>query len=166
MQSPNPSLLSSLTTILTDLKVCSDESVYAPGYIQPHGMLLMLQEPQLTILQISENVEQFFGISAEALLGQPLQRLFSRAHVQRLAGYLAEDNLELCNPFELKTRQVAETDGQEKNQTFTGVMYRIVDGLILELEPVRSLKSIDSIQSYHRLQAVIANFHNATSLTN
>ncbi|MHC5826775.1 MAG: GAF domain-containing protein, partial [Nostoc sp.] len=33
-------------------------------------------------------------------------------------------------------------------------------------EPVRSLKNIDSIQSYHRLQAVIANFHNATSLTN
>ncbi|MHC5822525.1 MAG: ATP-binding protein, partial [Nostoc sp.] len=166
MQSPNLILLSSLTSILTALKVCSDESVYAPGYIQPHGMLLMLQEPQLTILQISENVEQFFGISAEALLGQPLQRLFSRAQVQRLAGYLAEDNLELCNPFELKTRRVAETDWQRESQTFTGVMYRIVDGLILELEPVRSLKNIDSIQSYHRLQAVIANFRNATSLTN
>jgi len=166
MQSPNPILLSSLTSILTGLEVCSDESVYAPGYIQPHGMLLMLQEPQLTILQISENVEQFFGILAEALLGQPLQRLFSGAQVQRLAGYLAEDNLEFCNPFELKTRRVAETDGQQKNQAFTGVMYRIVDGLIIELEPVRSLKSIDSIQSYHRLQAVIANFRNATNLTN
>ncbi|PHM07494.1 ATP-binding protein [Nostoc sp. 'Peltigera malacea cyanobiont' DB3992] len=166
MQSPNPISPSSLTSILTALKVCSDESVYAPGYIQPYGMLLMLQEPQLTILQISENVEQFFGISAEALLGQPLQRLFSGAQVRQLAGYLAEDNLELCNPFELKTRRVAEIDGEQKNQAFTGVMYRVVNGLIVELEPVRSLKSIDSIQSYHRLQAVIANFRNATSLTN
>ncbi|MEH1853969.1 MAG: ATP-binding protein [Nostoc sp.] len=166
MQSPNPISLSSLTSILTALEVCSDESVYAPGYIQPHGMLLVLQEPQLTILQISENVEQFFGISAEALLGQPLQRLFSRPQVQRLAGYLAEDNLELCNPFELKTRRVAQTDGQRESQTFTGVMYRIVDGLIMELEPVRSLKSISSIQFYHRLQGAIANFRNATSLTN
>ncbi|MEH2384867.1 MAG: response regulator [Nostoc sp.] len=166
MQSPNPISLSSLTSILTALEVCSDESVYAPGYIQPHGMLLMLQEPQLTILQISENVEQFFGISAKALLGQPLQRLFSRAQVQRLTGYLAEDNLELYNPFELKTRRVAETDWQRESQTFTGVMYRIVDGLIMELEPVRSLKSISSIQFYHRLQAAIANFRNATSLMN
>ena len=166
MQLPNPISLSSLTPILTALEVCSDESVYAPGYIQPHGMLLMLQEPQLTILQISENVKQFFGISAEALLGQPLQRLFSGAQVQRLAGYLAEDNLEFCNPFELKTRRVAQTDGQRKNQTFRGVMHRIVDGLILELEPVRSLKSTYSIQSYHRLQAAIANFRNATNLTN
>ncbi|RCJ33363.1 histidine kinase [Nostoc punctiforme NIES-2108] len=166
MQSPNPISLSSLIPILTALEVCSDESVYAPGYIQPHGILLMLQEPQLIILQISENVEQFFGISAEALLGQPLQRLFSGAQVQRLAGYLAEDNLELCNPFELKTRRVAQTDWQRKNQTFRGVMHRILDGLILELEPVRSLKSSNLIQSYHRLQAVIANFRNATNLKN
>ncbi|MCL6750946.1 hypothetical protein KBT16_08125 [Nostoc sp. CCCryo 231-06] len=130
MQSPNPISLSSLIPILTALEVCSDESVYAPGYIQPHGMLLMLQEPHLTILQISENVEQFFGISAAALLGQPLQRLFSGAQVQRLAGYLA-DNLELCNPFELKTRRVAHTDSQRKNQRFRGVMHRMGDGLIL-----------------------------------
>lgn len=167
MQLPNPISLSSLIPILTALEVCSDESVYAPGYIQPHGMLLMLQEPQLIILQISENVEQFFGISAQALLGQPLQRLFSRAQVQRLTGYLAQENLELCNPFQLKTRRrVAETDSQRKNQTFTGVMYRMVDGLILELELQRSLKSSDSVEFYHRLQAVIANFRNATNLTN
>ncbi len=161
MQLPNPI---SLSTVLMALEVCSDESVYTPGYIQPHGMLLMLQEPQLTILQVSDNVEQFFGISAEALLGQPLQRLFSGDQVQRLTGYLAEENLELCNPFELKIRRVAETDWQRENQTFTGVMHRIVDGLIIELEPVRSLKSTDLIQFYHRLQAVIANFRNATNL--
>jgi len=166
MQSPNPISLSSLIPILTALEVCSDESVYAPGYIQPHGMLLMLQEPQLTILQVSDNVEQFFGISAEALLGQPLQRLFSRDQVQQLTGYLAEENLELCNPFELKIRRVAQTDWQRQNQTFTGVMHRIVDGLIIELEPMRSLKSTDLIQFYHRLQAAIANFRNATNLTN
>ncbi|MEH2025207.1 response regulator [Nostoc sp.] len=163
MQSPNQISFSSLTSVLTALEVCSDESVYAPGYIQPHGMLLLLQEPQLRILQISENVEQFFGISAEALLGQPLQRLFSRDQVQQLAGYLSQDNLELYNPFQLKTRRVTET-GQGKNQTFTGVMHRIVDGLILELEPQGSLKSTHLIEFYHRLQAVIANFRNATNL--
>ncbi|MEH1885014.1 MAG: response regulator [Nostoc sp.] len=152
---------------LTALEVCSDESVYAPGHIQPHGILVMLQEPQLTILQISENAEQFFGISAEALLGKPLRRLFSRAQVQRLAGYLTEDNLELGNPFKLKTRRkVAQTDWQRKNQTFRGVMHRMGDGLILELEPQRSIKSTHSIQFYRRLQAAIANLRNATNVTN
>ena len=168
MQSPNPISLSSLTpSLLTSLEVCSEESVYAPGYIQPDGMLLMLQEPHLKILQISENVEQFLGISAETLLGQPLQRLFSRAQVQRVAGYLAQDNLELCNPFQLKTRRrVAQTDWQRKNQTFRGVMYRMMDGLILELEPQQSSNSSHSIQLYHSLQAAIANLRNASNLKN
>ncbi|MHC0065277.1 response regulator [Nostoc sp. UIC 10890] len=168
MQSPNPISLSSLTpSVLTALEVCSDESVYAPGYIQPHGILLMLQEPHLRILQISENVEQFFGISAEGLLGQPLQRLFSGDQVQRLTGYLAQENLELCNPFQLKTRRrVAQTDWQRKNQTFRGVMYRMVDGLILELEPQQSSNSNHSTQFYHRLQGAIANLRNATNLKN
>ncbi|MEH1787000.1 MAG: response regulator [Nostoc sp.] len=149
---------SSLTpSALTVLEVYSDESVYAPGYIQPHGMLLMLQEPDLKILQISENVEQFFGISAEALLGQSLERLFSHAQVQRLVGYLAQENLELCNLFKLKTRRrVDQTDLQRKNQTFRGVMYRMVDGLTLELEPQGTIKSTHSIQFYHRLEAAIA----------
>ncbi|MEH2323378.1 MAG: response regulator [Nostoc sp.] len=164
MQSPNPTLVT--PSLLTALEVCSEESVYAPGYIQPHGMLLMLQEPHLTILQISENLEQFFGISAEALLGQPLQRLFSDAQVQRLIGYLAQNNLEICNPFKLKTRRkVAQTDWQSKNETFTGVMYRMLDGLILELEPQQSIKSAYSIEFYHSLQGAIANLRNATNLT-
>ncbi|WP_375494333.1 response regulator [uncultured Nostoc sp.] len=168
MQSPNPMSFSSLTpSALTVLEVYSDESVYAPGYIQPHGMLLMLQEPDLKILQISENVEQFFGISAEALLGQSLERLFSHAQVQRLVGYLAQENLELCNLFKLKTRRrVDQTDLQRKNQTFRGVMYRMVDGLTLELEPQGTIKSTHSIQFYHRLEAAIANLRNATNLTN
>jgi len=168
MQSPHPTSLPSLTpSELATLEVCSDESVYAPGHIQPYGMLLMLQEPQLTILQISENVEQFFGISAEALLGQPLQRLFTRTEVQQLAGYLAKDNLELCNLFKLKARrQVAQTDWQRKNQTFRGVMHRMVDGLTLELEPQRSIKSTHSIQFYRRMQAANANLSHATNLMN
>ncbi|WP_334858440.1 response regulator [Nostoc sp.] len=152
---------------MTALEVYTDESVYAPGYIQPHGMLLMLQEPDLTILQISENVEQFFGISAQALLGQPLQRLFSHTQVQRLTRYLAEDNLELCNLFKLKTRtRVDQTGLQRKSQTFRGMIYRIVDGLTLELEPQGTIKTTHSIQFYHRLETAIANLRNATNLTN
>ncbi|MHC5614317.1 MAG: response regulator [Nostoc sp.] len=168
MDSPNPISLSSLTpSALKALEVYSDESVYAPGYIQPHGLLLMLQEPDLKILQISENVEQFFGISAEALLGQPLQRLFSEAQVQRIAGYLAQDNLELYNLFKLKTRtKVDQTGSQRKNQTFRSVMYRTVDGLTLELEPQGTIQNTHSIQFYHSLEAAIANLRNATNLTN
>ena len=69
---------------LTNLEECTEESVYAPGYIQPHGVLLTLQEPHLKILQVSENVEQFFGLAATALLGKSLDQLFSRDQVKRI----------------------------------------------------------------------------------
>ncbi len=127
----------------------------------------MLQETNLTILQISENVEWFFGISASALLGQPLKKLFSPLQVQRLANYLAEDNLELCNLFQLTTRRIsAQTNWQRKNQIFRGIVHRIVDGLILELEPQRLITSADSLQFSSRLQTTIANLRNTTNLGN
>lgn len=139
---------------LTQFEKCSEESVYAPGYIQPHGILLTLQEPQLKVLQISENVEQFWGIPATACVGRSLQRLFSRTQVQRVAELVQQDNLELGNPFELKAR----------SHTFRSTLSRTADALILELEPQLSTEKTHSIQFYHRLQTTILNLRSAESL--
>ncbi|MBD2070127.1 response regulator [Leptolyngbya sp. FACHB-671] len=155
--------------LLTTLENCSEESVYAPGYIQPYGILLVLQ-PDLKILQISENVEQFWGISAAALVGQSLQRLFSRTQVKRIAQFLQQDNLELCNPFELKARIKAfspeRAEPKVKTQTFRSILHRTENSLILELEPQFPADSSDSIQFYHRLQATVLSLRSAASLSN
>jgi chemotaxis family two-component system sensor kinase Cph1 len=71
---------------LTTLEECSEESVYAPGHIQPHGIVLLMQGNSLNILQASENVEQFFGISAEELLGQPLPAYWDTIKYKKLSG--------------------------------------------------------------------------------
>ena len=39
-----------------DLTTCDREPIHIPGSIQPHGVLLVLTEPALTIAQVSENV--------------------------------------------------------------------------------------------------------------
>ncbi|MBD0306749.1 MAG: hypothetical protein ICV80_00970, partial [Microcoleus sp. T1-bin1] len=73
----NVTTISQITPFdLTSLEECTEESVYAPGHIQPHGIVFFLQGTKLNILQTSENVGELFGISAEELLCQPLQRLF------------------------------------------------------------------------------------------
>ncbi|HEY9699047.1 MAG TPA: response regulator [Trichocoleus sp.] len=160
---------------LTKLEDCSEESLYAPGYIQPHGVLLTLQEPHLKILQISENVEHFFGIPAATLIGQPLQQLFSRAQVKRIAEFLQQDNLELCNPFELKARVNSSSQGslelgnlrgsRTKIKIFRSTLHRTSNTLILELEPQHSTEKIHSIQFYSHLQTTILNLRSTTSLT-
>lgn len=145
---------------------CEDESILAPGYIQPHGILLVLQEPELNILQVSENVESVFQIAASALLGQPLQRLFPPSQVKKILSYLAQDNLEACNPFELKTsRQITQTGGSPKAQTLKGIMHRTAHGVILEVEPQRSPNPPNPIQFYHYLKTSIANLRTASDLT-
>jgi light-regulated signal transduction histidine kinase (bacteriophytochrome)/DNA-binding response OmpR family regulator len=165
-----PSILNELTPItpseLTTLEECSEESVYAPGHIQPYGIVLWLEETDLKILQVSENIEQFFGISAAGLLGQPLERLFSRRQVQQIADYLTQKDLEIYNPFELKTRRkVNQVDQGRKTQIFRSTLHRTVNGSILELEPQLHTPKTNPINSYHRLQKAILHLRSATNLT-
>lgn len=168
--------------MLTLLEECRKENVSAPGYIQPHGILLVLQEPHLTIVQVSENVEQFFGLAATALLGKSLEQLFSLTQVKRMAAFLLQDNLECCNPFELEARvnsslpsllNLGNTDSLNLEalgntrvsiQTFRSILHRTADGLLLELEPLFPAEKIPSIQLYHNLQAVILSLRGTTNL--
>lgn len=139
---------------LTSLEECSEASVYAPGHIQPNGVLIVLQEPDLTILQVSENVKQFWGVSAITVVGRSLHRLFSHLQVQQITEFLQQHDLELCNPFELKAR----------SQIFRGTLSRTHQALLLELEPQQSTEKTHSIQFYHRLQSSIFSLRSATSL--
>src|SRR5262249_61090907 len=50
---------------------CDEESNHAPILIQPHGAIIVIKEPELTILQVSANTESHFGFAPEELLGQP-----------------------------------------------------------------------------------------------
>ncbi|MBD2629062.1 hypothetical protein [Trichormus variabilis] len=61
----------------SDYSNYDDQLFHIPGHIQPHGVIFALQEPDLKILQISENTNQFLGIPAESLLGKDLTCLFS-----------------------------------------------------------------------------------------
>ncbi|MGH6623707.1 MAG: hypothetical protein ACREBN_07035, partial [Burkholderiaceae bacterium] len=54
-----------------DLTNCERELIHLAGSVQPHGVLLALSEPGLTIVQASAN--------CEALLGWPLDALLNRS---------------------------------------------------------------------------------------
>ena len=59
----------------TSLSTCDSEPVQTPGCIQAHGAVLVLRLADLTILQGSDNTQQFFGVPLEALLGQRIGRV-------------------------------------------------------------------------------------------
>jgi light-regulated signal transduction histidine kinase (bacteriophytochrome) len=56
-----------------DLSNCEREQIHLAGSIQPHGVLLRLDEPSLTIVQASANANRLFA--ADNLVGLPLASL-------------------------------------------------------------------------------------------
>ncbi|MGV8899402.1 MAG: EAL domain-containing protein [Burkholderiaceae bacterium] len=57
------------------LKTCAAERIHQIGTIQPVGVLLAIDETDLTVRMASENLEELFSISAEAAIGQSLANL-------------------------------------------------------------------------------------------
>lgn len=55
-----------------DLTTCETEPIHIPGMIQPHGVLLVLRRNDLSICQVSANVNELLGLSEKELLGQPI----------------------------------------------------------------------------------------------
>ncbi|MEJ8848848.1 GAF domain-containing protein [Variovorax rhizosphaerae] len=122
-----------------DLTNCERELIHLAGSVQPHGLLLVLQEPALTVLQASANVEQLLGITARALLSQPVQRLGGDIErgVRRMAaqGRLAEPEALRCR-VEVRGRACE----------FEGSLHRIHgDVLLVEIEPVNPAGGIETV---------------------
>jgi two-component system, chemotaxis family, sensor kinase Cph1 len=62
----------SITAKAVDLSNCDREQIQFAGAILPHGVLLVLRQPECTIVQASQNTGTLFGIEAKALLGNTL----------------------------------------------------------------------------------------------
>ena len=58
-----------------DLSNCERELIHLSGSIQPHGVLLVLAEPRLTVIQASANVGERLGLATDVLLGSPIEAL-------------------------------------------------------------------------------------------
>ncbi|NES82667.1 MAG: GAF domain-containing protein, partial [Moorea sp. SIO2B7] len=123
--------------------------IHIPGSIQPHGVLFVLQEPELTILQISKNTFEFFGIQPEALLNQKLNKLLDAYQIAFLQDTLANNQyIDDVNPLKLSVT----TD--KERLFFDGIIKRIEQNyrfLTLELLPALPPVSCDYFNLYQLL---------------
>lgn len=84
-----------------DLTNCDREPIHIPSAIQPHGALLVVSTANWSIVQLSENVGDYFGRSCQQLLNQPLVSLLSEEQIQSVRENLAAD-AESIRPLRLK----------------------------------------------------------------
>lgn len=133
------------------LENCSREPIHIPGAIQPHGALIVLDERDLTVLQISANAGSFCGLEPAALLGQKLASHAPEA-AQALVNLLAEGDPALLSPIGLVL----------PGGRFDAMLHRHDGVLFMELEAA----SGQTTQSFHRrLQRVFADLRGSVNLT-
>jgi chemotaxis family two-component system sensor kinase Cph1 len=103
------------------------EPVEFSGSIQPYGLLLVLSNPDLKILQVSANIEDHTRIAPQDLLNHSLQVLLKTSSFEAFQQSLksADDFYSLTLPI------LTPTD----ERAFNGMVHRMKDFILLELEP-------------------------------
>jgi two-component system, chemotaxis family, sensor kinase Cph1 len=144
-----------------DLSNCDREPIHVPGYIQPHGVLFALQQPELTIVQVSENTAQWCGLTPEQLLNRPLSCLLSPAEIHAIRQCLAGD-FEYVNPLPVRINTPQGTT------TADSIVHRVsAEIAILEVEfgqDAPSQSDITYFDFYRQVKAPIAGVQQAASL--
>ncbi len=141
-----------------DLTNCDREPIHIPGYIQPHGLLLALKEPELTILQCSNNTYSLIGINPEELLNQPLSNFWESEQINFLQDCLYEKDLQLVNPLEISIKIGTE------DLHYDAIIHRSNQILILELEPAFLKKTNGFFKFYHSVKQAISKLQIASNV--
>ncbi len=149
---------------LQDINVArlEQEPIHISGKIQPHGVIFVLEEPELKILQVSKNTSTLFGIPPENMVQRNLEELLDSFQVDRLKAGLSEENIDFINPTKVWVRKKGDD-----YLVFDSIVHRNPDGfLILELEPAISQESIPFLSFYHLARASINQLQETSSLRN
>ncbi|MFQ4144151.1 ATP-binding protein [Chlorogloeopsis sp. ULAP02] len=138
-----------------DFNQHEQEPIHIPGSIQSHGLILTLKEPELTILQISNNIQDFLGLSPEELLNQPLSKLLDSEQIEFLVDCLNQETIQIVNPLELAVKI------SEKTINFDGILHRQMEVLILELEPTVSERNNFHFKFYNLVKQALSKLQSA-----
>jgi light-regulated signal transduction histidine kinase (bacteriophytochrome) len=121
------------------LSECAKEPIRIPGMIQPHGLLLVLDELSLTIKQASANTIDLVSIAADRLVGRPVEDFLGAKQCAQLKMILRNGDLLQGNP--LKMRLPGLTEGRE----FDILIHKVDKGVVLEAEPTQVRRDVNYI---------------------
>lgn len=134
-----------------------DDPIHAPGSIQSHGVLFVLQEPQLNILQVSQNTLEFIGRHPQELLNQSLATVLDRQQLEAIQESLL-NNFESINPLKLSIKN------KEQILFFDGIVHRHDEALLLELELTQVKQNTNPFSFYHQTKSSINQIQEASTL--
>ncbi|WP_293129138.1 ATP-binding protein [Microcoleus sp. bin38.metabat.b11b12b14.051] len=140
-----------------DLTNCDREPIQIPGLIQPHGVMLVLKEPTLEIIQVSNNTSEWLGQQPQELLGKLLSEFLAPKQIEAIwqclsEGFESVNSLNICINL------------QQKMSRFEGIVHRYDNTIILELEPKKKSYKTDYLSFYRGVRGTITKIQKAASL--
>ncbi|MDY7013234.1 MAG: GAF domain-containing protein, partial [Cyanobacteriota bacterium] len=144
-----------ITAENVDLTNCDREAIHIPGSIQPHGVLLAIEEPQLKICQASSNTFQLLDLSPRELLGTQLSRWLDARDIDALTSCLRGD-FETINPLKLTFNP--------SGCTFDAIAHRHDGILLLELEPTPTTEIANFFTFYQWVKSPTEQMQHASTL--
>jgi two-component system, chemotaxis family, sensor kinase Cph1 len=135
-----------------DITNCDREPIHIPGAIQPHGVLLALQEPELIITQASENASGLFDVEVSSVLGRTLSSALPEDSFMAVRAAAQIEHLAEVNPLRIAVNGRASD----------GVLHRYQGTLILEIEP--RVAAAPAERSHHPLRRAVLNLQAAATL--
>ena len=113
-----------------DLSNCEREQIQFAGSVQPHGVLLVLREPELEIVQVSANSLLLLGVDARGLLGKSVQ-VFGGNLATNIGQAAALTDMAEPAPL------VCQLYVRDRLVQFEGTIHRVAGtALIVEIEPI------------------------------
>ncbi|TAE58266.1 MAG: GAF domain-containing protein [Nostocales cyanobacterium] len=134
--------------------------IHLSSEIQPYGILLVLEESELKIIQTSKNTLNVFGIPPEQMIEKKLENILDPYQLEKIQAGLAERNLDFINPTKIWIKKRGD-----EYTVFDAIFHRNSEGfLILELEPAISHENIPFLSFYHLARASINRLENTKNL--
>ncbi|MGY1699984.1 SpoIIE family protein phosphatase [Geodermatophilus sp. SYSU D00766] len=150
-----------------DLDTCAREPIHVPGSIQPRGAFLAVTEPDLVVVQASENLAELTGVGWADALGRPLADVLGVAPAEAVVrSASAFGDLRERNPVEV----TLDVDGEPV--PLDAILHRAllssgeepVTNLVVELEPARGPRPFSFPNTYQAVRGTVAALNRAVTL--
>jgi two-component system, chemotaxis family, sensor kinase Cph1 len=137
---------------------CDSEPIQTPGCIQNHGVLFVLRPSDLTVVQVSENVRDFFDLDVSEVLNSAVGEIVGEAAEAEVRKALTNEALEQ-NPLYICTLQ-----GRGKVPHLDVTIHTIDRVVIVECERTTAGERGNTPDHYRLLKKSLARLQAAATL--
>jgi chemotaxis family two-component system sensor kinase Cph1 len=137
---------------------CDREPIHIPGCVLPHGVLMVLNRSDLSVVQVSVNSEKLFRHAPDRLMERGLSLLLDSQQLGFLDHFLQTERLDQGPLYVLTARPPGI------NQAFDITAHTQGPLAILEWEPASRTSTPTSLNYYYLVKKAVNRLQNAPSL--